>query len=252
MKNSKFKSKMTNLINKISKELYPNGYKCLLCREELSTNTLYSLCDKCMLLLPFNNGKTCVKCSEPIGSMASYCIHCKNEKPYYKKNVSIFLYKKPIDGMIRKLKYDNKKYLAETLSNFIASEVVKMAVNFDVVVPVPIHVNRLIKRGYNQAELLCETLKSKLNLNVDSEVLIKCRDTRSQANLSRRERIENLKDSFDVVDKNKVKGKSILLVDDVFTTGSTINECSRILLDAGAREVYSVTLAHANTKVNMG
>jgi len=249
MKETNFKLKMKNLINKFSKELYPNGYKCLLCKDELSTNTLYSVCDKCMPLLPFNNGKICVKCSEPISGEGSYCIHCKNILPLYKKNISVFLYKSPIDRIIRNLKYDNKKYLAQTLSNFIASEVVKMAVNFDFVIPVPLYVDRLIKRGYNQAELLCETLKTKLNLNVDTEILIKSRDTRSQANLSRNERIENLLDSFKVVDKKKIKGATILLVDDVFTTGSTINECTKTLLDAGAKEVYSVTLAHANTKV---
>ena len=246
---NKYKIQMKNLFNKFVKELYPRGYKCLLCKEELSTNTLYSMCDKCMPLLPFNNGKICVKCSEPIGGEGSYCIHCKNELPLYKKNISVFLYKSPIDKMIRNLKYDNKKYLSETLSNFIASEVVKMDTNFDFVIPVPLYIDRFIKRGYNQSELLCETLKTKLNLNVDTEILIKSRDTRSQANLSRQERIDNLLNSFKVVDKNKIKGKTILLVDDVFTTGSTINECTKTLLNAGAKEVYSITLAHADTKI---
>jgi len=244
-----FKDKIKNLIKKINNEFYPRGYKCVVCGEELSTNTLYSICDKCMESLPFNNGKTCVKCSEPIGNMSSYCIHCKNEKPHYKKNVSVFLYKEPVDNFIRGLKYDNKKYLAETLSNFIAGEVSKMAVNFDYVVPVPVHADRLKKRGYNQSELLCISLKNKLNLNVDTTILTKSRFTRSQANLTRSERIENLKDSFKVTDKSKIKGKIVLLVDDVFTTGTTINECAKTLLEAGAKEVYSVTLAHANTKV---
>ena len=228
------------LFNKAVKELYPNGYKCLLCKEELSTNTLYDICDKCMPLLPFNIGKTCLKCSEPIGSMADYCIHCKNEKPYYKKNVSVFLYKRPVDSMIRKLKYDNQKYLANTLGNFIASEVVKLAVNFDVVIPVPLHIDRMIKRGYNQAELLCGTIKTKLMLNVDTEILVKARDTRSQANLSRSERIENLQDSFCVVDKKKIKGKTILLVDDVFTTGSTLTRAAKAL---HCRELRVISLA---------
>ena len=249
MTKENFMCKIKNLIKGINRELFPNGYKCVVCGEELSTNTLYSICDDCMKLLPFNNGKTCVKCSEPIGNMSQYCIHCKNEKPRYKKNVSVFLYKEPIDKFIRELKYDNKKYLADTLSNFIASEVVKMAVNFDYVVPVPIHFDRYKKRGYNQAELLCSSLKDKLSLNVDISILTKSRYTRSQANLTRNERIENLRDSFKVEDKTKVKGKTILLVDDVFTTGTTINECAKTLLDAGAKEVYSVTLAHANTKV---
>ena len=237
------------LKNLIFESIYPKGYKCFGCGEELSENTLYCFCNDCISKLPFNNGKICVKCSEPIGGMGEYCIHCKNIKPYFKKNVSVFLYKHPIDSMIRKLKYDNRKYYADTLSNFIAGEVSKMDINFDYVIPVPMLPKRQKRRGYNQAELLCVSLKNNLMLNVDAGILIKNRDTRSQARLTRSERIENLENAFTVTDKSKIKGKIILLVDDVFTTGTTINECSKTLLDAGAKDVYSITLAHANTKV---
>ena len=238
-----------NIFNLISKEFYPSGYKCLICREELNSNTLYSFCDDCISKLPFNIGKICVKCGEPIGGMGEYCIHCKNVKPHFKKNVSVFLYKHPIDSLIRKFKFDNQKYLGDTLGNFIASEVVKMGVNFDVVIPAPMYHTRKKKRGYNQAELLCNPLKEKLGLNVDCEVLEKVRDTLNQAKLTRSERIENLENAFRVLNKSKVKGKTILIVDDVFTTGTTMNECSKTLLDAGAKEVYTITLAHANTKI---
>ena len=235
--------------NSIIKEIYPNGYKCLCCKDELSTNTLYSFCDNCEKKLPFNKGKICVKCGSPITGMGEYCIHCKNIKPHFKKNVSIFLYSKPIDSFIRKLKFDNEKYLADTLSNYIASEVVKMDVNFDFVIPVPLHKIRESRRGYNQSELLCKTLREKLNMKVLTGVLIKTKNTLSQSNLTRSERIENLENAFKVEDKTIVRGKTILLVDDVFTTGTTINECSRTLLDAGAKAVYSVTLAHANNVI---
>ena len=245
----KEKFSIKKLFKLISKEMYPNGYKCLLCREELSTNTLYDICDNCISTLPFNNGHVCTKCSEPIGGMGSVCIHCKNELPLYKKNVSVFLYKDAIVGLIRRLKFDNAKYLALTLGNFIASEVVKLDADFDYVIPVPLYPKRQKKRGYNQSELLCAPLKDKLNLNVSTDILLKIRDTRSQHRLSRNERIENLEGAFEVKDKKLVKGKTILLIDDVFTTGTTINECTKTLLDAGAKEVYSVTRAHANTKV---
>ena len=196
------KLNFTKIKNLIFSEVFPKNYKCFGCGEELNSNTLYCFCDKCMDSLPFNNGKCCVKCSEPIGGMGEYCIHCKNIKPYFKKNVSIFLYKHPINNMIRNLKYDNRKYYADTLSNFIASEVVKMDVNFDFVIPVPMHPIRQKKRGYNQAELLCNSLKDNLMLNVDTTLLIKSRDTLSQARLTRSERIENLENAFVVNDKS--------------------------------------------------
>lgn len=234
------------MIEFIKDLFYPSEYKCLICGEELNHNTLYSICDDCMEKLPFNNGKVCLRCSEPINTMASYCINCKNTKPYYTKNTSLFLYEDPIREIIRKLKYDNKKYLAHTFSNMIAGEVSRMDVSFDIVIPVPLYYKRLKYRGYNQSELLTESLKTKLNLNVDTTALIKIRNTRTQANLTRTERMENLKDAFKVTDKAKVKGKTILLIDDVFTTGTTINECSKTLIEAGAKAVYSVTLAHAH------
>ncbi len=240
---------LKKMYNLIMDEMYPSDYKCLMCHKEMNSNTLYSFCDDCMSKLPFNIDRHCIKCGEPIGGMGEYCIHCKNEKPLFKKNISVFLFKNPIDVFVRKLKFDNQKYLGKTLGNFIASEVVKMSVDFDIVLPVPLSDKRRHQRGYNQSELLCIPLKEKLGLNVESGVLIKTRHTLSQSTLSRNQRIENLKDSFAVVDKSKVKGKTILLVDDVFTTGTTINECTKTLLNAGAKEVYSVTLAHANTIV---
>ena len=231
---------------KISELFFPSNYRCILCGEELDHNTLYSICDDCMNKLPFNNGKVCLRCSEPLGSMANYCLHCKKTKPYFTKNISLFLYEYPINKVIRQLKYDNKKYLSSTFSNMIAGEISKMDVKFDMVIPVPLYFKRQKIRGYNQSELLAESLNTKLGIEINTEALVKIKNTRTQANLTRAERMENLRDEFSVPDKKIVKGKTILLVDDVFTTGTTINECSKTLIEAGAKAVYSVTLAHAH------
>ena len=238
-----------DLLKIIKNEFFPRNIKCIVCGEELSHNTLYSLCDDCLEKLPYNTGNKCARCDEPMNTMGKYCINCKNEKPSYKHNRSLFVYEKPINDMIRNLKYDNRKYLAETFANMLAGEVSKMNIDFDYVIPVPLFPARHKKRGYNQAELLCETMKTKLNMNVNTEILFKVRNTRSQANLSRSERIENLLDAFEVADKKLVKGKTILLIDDVFTTGTTINECAKTLIKAVAKEVYSLTLSHAHHKI---
>lgn len=233
------------MLDKVIDFIFPRGYKCILCGEELDHSTLYSICDSCLNSLPYNNGHNCLRCDRPLNNMGNYCTHCKNNKLYFKRNRSLFLYKKPINTIVRKLKYDNKRYLSETFSNMIAGEVSRMGQNFDIVIPVPLYFKRLKKRGYNQSELLCESLKTKLNMNVNSTLLLKVRNTLPQANLTRSERVENLNDAFMVRDKKAVKGKTILLVDDVFTTGTTINECAKTLVEAGAKEVYSITLAHA-------
>lgn len=228
--------------------LYPKNIKCIICNSELSTNTHYSICDKCTKSLPFIRGKVCVKCGEPIVSDGSYCVHCKNEMPHFKMCRSVFIYRDPIKNLVRSLKYDNKKYLAETLSSFVASEFVNMAIDVDIVVPVPISEHRRKVRGFNQAELLCVVLKDKLHIDVRSDLLVKVKETSSQAYLSKDEREKNLDGAFAVNNKAEVKGKTILVVDDVYTTGTTLNECAQTLLKAGAKEVYCVTLARADKK----
>lgn len=236
------KDKLINL-------LFPKDIKCIVCDEELNSNKLYSLCDKCLQNLPFNSGKTCLRCDEPIVSQANYCLNCKNHKPHYKQNKSVFIYDGIIKTFVRGLKFDNKKYYANTMANFIASEYVKLKVEFDIVIPVPLHKIRLKDRGYNQANLLCNALKEKLKVNVDDKVLEKHTYTKAQAYLNKAERQKNLENSFKVIDKTKIKGKTVLLIDDVFTTGSTINECAKVLKSAGAKEVYSLTFAHAHNEV---
>lgn len=236
--------------NDIINYLYPKDIKCIICEAELSHNTHYSICDKCMSNLPFISGKVCAKCGDPIKSDGNYCLHCKNNMPPYKMCRSVFVYRDPIRHMVRNLKYDNKRYLADTLSAFVVSEFVKMAVDVDFVVPVPIGEHRRKVRGYNQAELLCTAFETKLKLEVKPNLLVKTRETSSQAYLTKQEREKNLEGVFKVVDKKQVKGKVILLVDDVFTTGTTLSECTKTLLDAGAKAVYCTTLAHSDTHRN--
>lgn len=230
--------------------LFPRDIKCLVCKEELSHNTLYSICDKCMDSLPFIRGKICLRCGQPLSNEANYCLRCKNNKFEFKANRSVFTYRGAIRKLIKNLKYDNMKYLAKTFSNFIASEIMNYSVNFDMVVPVPLSERRRKIRGYNQAYLLCKSLQDKLHFDVREDVLIKIKHTPSQAYLSVEERRKNLEGSFKVVDKSFVKGKTILIVDDIYTTGSTMNECAYTLKKAGAKEVYCMTLAHADYQNN--
>lgn len=115
--------------------------------------------------------------------------------------------------------------------------------NIDLIVPVPLHRSRKAERGYNQAELLAKYLSSKLGIPLNSRNLIRTKATKIQNKLSRHEREQNLKDAFIIRQSNVFKDKRILLVDDIFTTGATVNECSRILMECGVKEVYVITIA---------
>ena len=120
----------------------------------------------------------------------------------------------------------------------------------DAVIPVPLHPNRQKQRGYNQSELLARVIASDLRLPIDLASLRREKDTLASSSLQggRAAREENLKDAFKVTDAEKVKGKTLLLVDDVLTTGTTANQAAKVLKQAGAKAVYVLTFASTREK----
>ena len=115
----------------------------------------------------------------------------------------------------------------------------------DLLLPVPLHRQRLRERGFNQALLLAQDLSRRTGIPCNKRILQKKKPTLPQVNLSGPEREKGVRGAFQVTEKKKLKGKSILLVDDVYTTGATVNECSKVLMAGGAERVDVLTLAHA-------
>lgn len=229
--------------------VFPSGCKCLACGCELASFGKYQLCPKCLKSLPYITGKVCNKCGEQISHMGKYCKYCKGTHKEFEKNTSIFLYDGIIKQMIRNLKYDNALYLVPTLSNFMANAVVQLNYDIDYVVPVPLSATGMRKRGFNQSKELCNAMEKDLHMCVRTDILIKSKETINQASLNRVDRLGNLKDAFVCPLPNEVKGRNILLVDDVYTTGTTANECAKALTKAKANIVYVLTLAHAGKVV---
>lgn len=116
---------------------------------------------------------------------------------------------------------------------------------YELLIPVPLHPKKLKKRGFNQAAILAKEVSKRHQILLDLFSLCRNRDSESQTNLTYRERKDNVKDAFSVKLSSKIKGKNILLIDDVYTTGATVNECSKVLLRAGAKKVDVLTLARA-------
>ena len=138
------------------------------------------------------------------------------------------------------LKFGNKKYISAELAKMMTDTFIEEEMCADVVTFVPMTAKEIKERGYNQSELLAEEVAKRLNLPITSTVL-KIKETDKQKRLTAKERRENLKGVFAVADKTAIKGKRILLVDDVITTGATVNECSAVLKKAGATKVSSLT-----------
>ncbi len=234
---------MNKFLQKIKEIFFPSGQKCLICKRELDGSSDKQVCKHCEDKLDFTTGKICDKCGQPIKTDANYCLRCKNKVPAYTFARAPFVYKGVILGLIKSLKYDGKKYVAKTLSNYLWDEYEKDKIKADLVIPVPLFEKRQKKRGFNQSELLCSTFKEN-GLEIRTDILSRIKDTDTQTHLSREEREKNVGGAFKVTDKKSIKDKNILLIDDVYTTGSTTNECAKILLKAKAKNIYVLTVAH--------
>lgn len=232
------------IYKRISDLLFPKHYTCVICGDEVFNR--YDLCEPCLKSLPYIMGRVCLHCSDPLVSNGDYCKRCKGKKFYYDRAISPFVYDGEVAKLIHGLKYNNKRYLAEPLSVFMADKLKSEKFYFDMIVPVPLCAKRYKERGYNQSLLLANELSKQTGIVANGDVLIRIKETPTQTSLDFMERQSNLLGAFKVVNKKAVKGKSILLVDDVFTTGATVTECARMLKDAGASTVYVLTVAHTN------
>jgi len=152
-------------------------------------------------------------------------------------------YEGVLEKAIKLLKFRLKKKISRDLSFIMLNH--NPFVDFDIIVPVPLHKKRMAERGFNQSAEIAGDLSRETGKPVIEGVLVRSRDTRHQFELSPRERSLNIKGAFTIKDPVKVFNKRVLIIDDIYTTGATINECRRCLLSAGARSVDSLVLSRA-------
>jgi ComF family protein len=192
----------------------------------------------------------CSKCGLPFVSREGddhTCSECLSEKRYFGIARASGVYEGTLMEALHRFKYTKKTALSKPLS-FLAAQTFSRfwdGHGIGLVVPVPLQIRRLRERGFNQAVLLAKGVGRLGDMPVDPFVLVRTRWTEPQTSLSRKERKKNLKGAFAVRKPENVRGKKVLLVDDVYTTGSTVNECSRVLLRAGAHSVDVLTVARA-------
>ena len=231
--------------------LYPENIKCIVCNEEIFTSDAFSICPKCLDKLSFLNDKICKICGVKIFGEGNLCERCvKNEYKEIKLARAVFEYDENLKILIHKLKYDNQKFLAKPLSNILYNYFThRDEINdVDIIIPIPLHEKRLKQRGYNQTELLLQSFKE-TNL-IRTDIVKRVKDTPTQTKLTKEERMENLKDAFEIVDKDEIKNKRILIVDDIFTTGSTALTLAKLLVKNKAKSVKCLTLCHTTKKLD--
>ena len=200
-------------------------------------------CSGCQLRVPFIRVHYCQTCGVPNKGVKT-CDKCRSNPPAYRMMRSWAVFASPVQNALHTLKYRRNAGIGDALARQLADFVRSLEWNIDLLIPVPLGKNRLKERGYNQVGLVAEPLAYEVGWGYAPHALWKSRETRSQVGLSISQRRENVLDAYQA-DREIVKRKSILLMDDVVTTGSTIQSCSQALLDAGAREVYALSIARA-------
>lgn len=218
--------------------IFPPKTTCLICKNAIKTGYI---CEKCKNTLKFIQGNTCSICGKPI-NYEGICHDCLHYGHVFRQNVSTFEYDDAMKGLIARFKYFKERHLAAFFAEYMAISLEDMKWPIDVIVPVPLHKSKLDERGYNQAELLARELSYRFDIFM-TKALRRIRNTPTQTALHREERINNVKGAFKIMYKETVMGKNVLLIDDILTTGATLDECARVLKDSGANEVYAGTIA---------
>lgn len=168
------------------------------------------------------------------------------QKWYFTRARSLVIYNEIVARAILSFKFGGKKEALKTFRTFKElSGMPEDIAHADFIVPVPLHEKRLRKRGFNQASLLALSFFPKEKDKIKNTMLFRKRKTIPQTGLDGSSRRKNIKNAFWVKDPEKIKGKNIILIDDVFTTGTTVNECARVLVKSGAKRVDVLTLARA-------
>ena len=241
---------MINIINPLKKNLntlknliYPKHIKCIFCKDEIREPNNYDACEKCLTKLPFILKDFCPRCGDKMSEdSVGVCQNCKNHNFYFDFARSVFVYEDIVKHAIHKMKISSAKYIAEPLGHALHYYFKTLDWKIDFITYIPMHKERLKLRGFNQAEELAKHLANLLN-----KPLINCfekiKNTPSQTSLSGKDRQENLNGAFKLIYKD-IKDKNILIIDDIFTTGATTNEVSKLAKLHNPNKIYVLTVAH--------
>lgn len=246
-----FKAWISSFINLI----YP--LSCLICKQPLTPLCNKPLCEICWKKIEFIPPPFCPVCGKPLSSVvlakgglpaetqnqAFDCQNCQNYSYFFNKAYSVCIYEGIIKECIHLFKYKRKLSLVKPLSGLMIDFAGKFldTSKIDLIVPVPLHKTKERSREFNQAKLLAYQLSQALNKQLQDKLLIKTRAIVAQASLPKSKRRKNVQGAFKAL--TDIEHTNILLIDDVLTTGSTVNECAKTLLDAGAKNVDVFTLA---------
>lgn len=224
---------------------------CAYCRSPIGSSSVPFFCAACWSDFAPLTGPVCPRCGRQFDSPEALnaspdhaCGACRVSTPVFDQALSAGLFEGPLREAVHRFKYRPCRSLGAPLAAWMAAQIAPVS-SIDVVIPVPLHRKRLRQRGFNQALLLASGFAGSYGLPLSYDNLVRIRFTAPQVELSGAERIRNVAGAFALARPGDILDRRVLLVDDVFTTGATLNECSRVLTRAGAASVTALTLARA-------
>lgn len=224
------------LIRYIDALLFPPH--CVFCGKILDYRE-DSVCVDCLRNLPFILQPRCVRCGKEVENEGDFCLDCMDGNHIFENGRAVWKYEGKVSESILRFKYHNQREYGETYAKWmvrcLGEWILRMKI--DVIVPVPIHKSRMLKRGYNQAELIAVEMGELMNIPVSTDGVVRIKKTVPQKKLSVLERMRNMQHSFRV-EKDVFAGKNVLVIDDIYTTGITIDALSAVLMKKGAGKVY--------------
>jgi ComF family protein len=236
---------MKKLISGLLSLLFPPH--CIICKQELEYDSREYLCPKCLNDFKYLKGPFCTMCGKPLPAekqtFAKTCRLCQKMPPEFDCGFSVCIYDGVLKECIHRFKYQKKTFLKSTFGKMVSGFIKENLKDkiFDCIVPVPLHPARKWERGFNQAELIAMEVRKLLDIPVKTNILKRKRWTQPQVILSKEQRRRNVKNAFYA--KNDNRTKNVILLDDVMTTGATLNECAKALKTSNIEYVCAITIA---------
>lgn len=248
--------KIRTLYKKTLDFIFPSNIYCICCGNLVDKSRVYALCDNCLETIHWANERSCSKCGkilvenekrkllDKIRETEEVCSDCKNNNHFFERGFTCMQYGLIEKEMIHKFKFNGHAYMGDKLGKIMLDRILLESLHVDMVTSVPMHPKKQVKRGYNQSELMAKVVAKGLGVGYNNRVLIRNKYNAPMNKLDAKQRYSNIKNSYGISNKAlNLNKKHVLLIDDIYTTGSTVDECSRILIEAGAGKVYVLTLA---------
>ncbi len=230
------------MIRRLLELVYPENIYCMCCGAYINKTRAYALCDSCMEAFHWQTGRTCRKCGKGLQDTfaGEICYSCMEQEHSFDAAFSCVTYGLNERALLMDFKYGDQTYIGRKIAEIMKDRMALEDISYDLVVPIPIHENRKNSRGYNQAEIIAKEFAN-LTKTRYNQCIERVRETVPMRNLSADEREINIRDAFRV--SGDIANKDILLIDDIYTTGATMDAAAMTLKKQGSGKVYGLCFA---------